>query len=173
MRHIWLALPMLIGIVAIGCTSSSTSASLTPTVNVFLPEQLRAFPQQDLVEGERARLTAAASGQLLLVDGCLRLVEQPWTDHLLIWPGDHTVKDEEGVLVVYDSTGQRIAQVGDWIWMGGGEISRTEPITGTVFGLQEPTPPECPGPYWVMGNIEANNGPTPWSTPPLPPTRLP
>ncbi|HMT20783.1 MAG TPA: hypothetical protein PKE20_05975 [Promineifilum sp.] len=107
-------------------------------------------------------MTALAYGELMVVDGCIRLVDQGnATSYLLIWSDDHTTKDENGVLVIHDGAGQRVAQIGDWVTMGGGEDDRIEPITDTTFGLQEPTPPECPGPYWVMGNIESVGSPTP------------
>ena len=150
-------------VVSTGC-APATGGLLASSTDVSLPPQLKAFPQQAPVEGERARMSALAWGQITLIDECLRLTN-PYnvedTGHLIIWPADHEARDESGVLVIYDGAGQRVGQVGDKVFMGGGEDDRIEPITETVFGLQEATPAECPGPYWVMGNIEPNKWPTP------------
>lgn len=70
-------------------------------------------------------------------------------------------KGEAGALAIYDNAGRKVTQIGDWVTMGGGEDDQTEPITKTVFGPQDPTLPKCPGPYWVMGNIESVSSPTP------------
>jgi len=148
-----------------GCSPTSDAETIPASLDaIALPDTLLAFPQQAPVTSERARLASLAWGQLTLIDGCLRLVD-PYDakdrGHLIIWPADHTVVDEDGQLSIFDGAGQRVASVGDNIWVGGGEDDRIEPITETAFGLQAPTPAECLGPYWVMGNIEHISDPTP------------
>ena len=155
---LWL-LGLALGLITIvGCapTSDTVAPAATPANTVVLPAALRAFPQQLPVEGERARLTSIAEGQLALRDGCLRLAStDDATDsgYLIIWPGDYEVKEEDGVLAIYDGQGHFLAKVGDDVVMGGGEDNQTTPLTDTVFGLNEPTPAECPGPYWIMGDF--------------------
>lgn len=156
--RLWLLLLAIFGVLATGsCTPTSDAREITTSAeDAALPTELRAFPQQLPVEGERARLTSMAEGRLVLRDGCLRLIsshEETDTGYLIIWPGDYTVKEETGALVIYDSQNQLLAQVGDEVAIGGGESSQIEPLTDTVFGLKEPTPQECPGPYWIMGDF--------------------
>lgn len=155
----WMLLLTTLSVLALaGCepTSSVVRPTRTTDGHTELPAALRAFPQQRPVSGERARLTSMAEGQLALRNGCLRLIsshDEADTSYLIIWPGDYSVKEEADVLGIYDSQNQLLALVGDEVTLGGGEISQTEPLTDTVFGLREPTPPECPGPYWIMGDF--------------------
>lgn len=160
---LWL-LGLALGLIAaVGCapTSDTVAPAATSADTVVLPTALRAFPQQLPVEGERARLTSTAEGQLALRDGCLRLVnshDEADKGYLIIWPGAYTVKEEAGSLAIYDGQGHFLAKVGDDVVMGGGEDNQTAPLTDTVFGLTEPTPAECPGPYWIMGDFVPEPG---------------
>ncbi len=165
-RYTWVGVTLVLGGLLLGCSANSTNQSaLESSGETSVPPQLRSFPQQEAPPGdEQVGYAAAASGRLTLVDGCLRLVDagDPSDEgYLIIWPASHYAQDENGTLAVYDGLGRQVAKVGDDIEMGGGEDNQTEPITETAFGLQEPTPPECPGPYWIMSRIVAPDKLTP------------
>lgn len=163
---------LTIGIIFAGCSStgqSETSASLQDSPS--LPETLRAFPQEaPPVEGERMRYTSEVWGTLVLENECLRLITaEDYTarveSYLIIWPDGYRPGSEGGSddLVIYDSAGQIAARVGQPLYMGGAEIPETKPIADIPLalssGLQEPTPPECPGPFWLAGSIEMESRP--------------
>lgn len=146
---VWRLLTIVVLVLsAAACTPFASTVAPTPAL--VLPEEMRAFPQQAPVEGERARLTAATKGELALIDGCLRLMSEDSTGngYLIIWPADHSPSvDENGIIQVTDGTSQVVARVGETVYMGGGEGR-------AIFGLQGEIPPECDvGPSWVMGNV--------------------
>lgn len=158
----------LLWVLLMGCTPSSVStlpiSNESSSEDTNLPSEVIAFPQQLPVEGERARLSSLTSGELALRDGCLRLVNSDDANdkgYLIIWPADHSVTAEANKLVIHDGAAQKVAEVGAFITIGGGELDEVAPITDTVFGLQEPTPPQCPGPYWIMGNVEQETSSSP------------
>lgn len=120
-----------------------------PTINVC--ETLFtevAFPRQEPVEGPRETMSAELVGDLVLTDGCLR-VESLYRDgsYLPIWPPEFKVSMEEGVPVVLDGDGVVVGQVGQEIYMGGGEGSE-QAMPACVRDQLLPT---CSGPYWVVG----------------------
>jgi len=166
-------LPLLIvATMLAGCRPTQQSREPLPTQDSSgLSEILRAFPQErPPVDGERIRYTSAVWGTLVLENGCLQLITaEDFTDrvesYLIIWPDDYWpgIEDSSGDVVVYDGSGEIAARVGQPLYMGGAEIPGTKPISEIPLalssGLQEPTPPECPGPYWLAGSIEMQNGP--------------
>lgn len=164
---------MIVGLMLAGCsptTPSGTPASMQDGIS--LPETLRAFPQEaPPVEGERIVYTSAVWGTLVLENDCLRLITaEDYADkilsYLIIWPNDYWPGNEggSGDVVVYDGSEKIAARVGQPLYMSGAEIPETEPISDIPLalssGLQEPTPSECPGPYWLAGSIEMRNGPS-------------
>lgn len=163
---------IIMGLLLVGCSPTRQGEESTPTQDgMSLPETLRAFPQQaPPAGGERIEYTSAVWGTLVLDNDCLRLLTaEDYTDRiesfLVIWPDDYWpgIEDSDGGLVVYDSFGQVAARVGQALYLSGAEIPETEPISDIPLalssGLQEPTPPECPGPYWLAGSIEMQDGP--------------
>ena len=130
--------------------------SLIPTD----PLLLRAFPFYDVEQQEQSEETQSIHGMLTLVDGCLRIVPADREDehgYLIIWRDDLAIGLEEGTLAIYDTfgreVGDRVAVVGDEISLTGSAIEQTEPLVDGSFGLQVPTPTQCPGPYWILEQI--------------------
>ena len=111
-----------------------------------------AFPRQKPPEGLRAEMAALLIGELIEADGCLR-VRAGDDSHLVIWPYDYTVTAAaDGTLQIRDDSGAVVAQVGDGVRMGGGEVPSVEGITSTEV------PDRCGGPYWFAGSgIETVN----------------
>jgi hypothetical protein len=115
------------------------SCSTTPMVSPTQTQQ--AFSE---------RLTAEIYGELLSVDGCLRLKTEDGMKYQLFWPSDFEVDMGNGFVKVTDTwTGEKkVLQIGEMAWFAGGE-SRTLGETA----LQS-IPSNCQGPYWIVGGIE-------------------
>ncbi|MBE9524594.1 MAG: hypothetical protein IMY76_05810 [Chloroflexi bacterium] len=112
---------------------------ITPVPNVFMPQ----LKQRDAIF-----LEALLSGELVVEDGCLRIRNNDTDEsRLIIWQADYFLTDNEGTLEILNETGAVVAQVGEMVYMGGGEV----PIDASV--LREPIPEQCRGPYWLMGEF--------------------
>jgi hypothetical protein len=107
-----------------------------------------AFPRQGPVEGLRVVMQAEMVGQLVLVDGCLRL-ESIYgdTSYLPVWPPEFALRSEDEEIQVLDGTGQVVARVGEEIFMGGGEGSASV----MAKCVRQQLPVTCTGPYWIVG----------------------
>jgi hypothetical protein len=107
-----------------------------------------AFPRQEPVEGLREVMEAELIGDLVLVDGCLR-VDSLYNDdaYLPIWPPDFTLVLENEFSVVLDGDGNLVGRVGEEIYMGGGMGSER----ALVECQRQQMPDACGGPYWVVG----------------------
>jgi len=93
-------------------------------------------------------MEAQLIGDLLLVDGCLRVKDIYSGDSILpIWPPEFTLRAEDDQLQVLDGDGQVVARVGEEVYMGGGEVS--SPSLPDCVRPQLPA--ECSGPYWIVG----------------------
>lgn len=124
----------LISLIILSACGNSSGAILSPTPY---------FPQlKDEPNGYPAELL---TGELVLVDGCLRLKDSEDTSRLLIWPHDYSVNVESDVIQIIDGTGQAVAQVGDKLKVGGGsEFAQS---------LLPAFPDNCPGPYFIVGVV--------------------
>jgi hypothetical protein len=107
-----------------------------------------AFPRQGPVEGLRVVMQAEMVGQLVLVDGCLR-VESIYDDtsYLPVWPPEFALRSEDDGIQVLDGAGQVAARVGEEIFMGGGEGSASV----MAECVRQQLPATCSGPYWIVG----------------------
>ena len=127
----------------------------TPPPATPLPTGLRALPVQVPPEGERVLMEALLEGKLRLVNGCLRVGEEyaGQEGELIIWPPGFWAAAVDGVIVVYDAAGQAVAGVGDWVSLSGGSVPRLFQSPTAIDSVVEQPPAECPGPYWVVGEI--------------------
>lgn len=109
-----------------------------------------AFPRQKPADGEQVTMQALLSGQLRLVDDCLRVYagEDDETGLLPIWPAGYALEAEGDALLILDETGVIVARVGEQVELGGGPLS-DEAAAEVVDQLPE----QCPGPYWLVGEI--------------------
>ena len=104
------------------------------------------------------RYLAELVGQLELVDGCLRVQSSYGPESLLLaWPADITATVSGETVQVTDLLQNRHAtwRIGDTVTMGGGELPSLDESVHPVG------PASCPGPYWVVGSVEASRTPTP------------
>jgi hypothetical protein len=115
--------------------------SITPVPEVYMPQ---------LKTRSASFMQALLVGELVVKDGCLRIqAENSSESHLVFWQTDYFLNNNNGTIEILDREGQVVAQVGEPIQMGGGEI--TEAVSDDQ--LQEPLPTACSGPYWLMGEI--------------------
>ncbi|MBN1180301.1 MAG: hypothetical protein JXD18_13900, partial [Anaerolineae bacterium] len=130
------------------CIESTGPYAETPPLD---PPPGVVFPRQHPPEGLRVEMTALLIGELRENDGCLRIGEEGH-GHLIIWPYDHTVTAEDGMLQILDGSGVLVARVGDVVRVGGGETRSPGSATPTEI------PARCTGPYWIAGSqIESVN----------------
>lgn len=122
-------------LMATACSGNSGTASLPDTF----------FPQQR--DTPNVYMEALLVGELTLVDGCLRLNDSDGNSFLLIWPPGFSLRNEKDIVQVVDDTGQFVAQVGDNLEVGGGEM----PGGYISQYLTQPLPSGCSGPYWIVG----------------------
>lgn len=130
---------LVFGIVLLIVTACSGNSAITASPVPF-------FPQQK--ETPNVYMDALLVGELVLVDNCLRINDSDGNSYLPIWPQGFSLHIEKNIIQVIDDTGQFVAQVGDNLKVGGGEMPE-EYITEY---LAQPLPNGCSGPYWIASN---------------------
>jgi hypothetical protein len=106
------------------------------------------FPTQPAPAGDV--MEALLTGTLLPDDrDCLRVATEGGEPYLVIWPYGFTLKADGPALHVLDETGQLAAVVGSVVSLGGGEI----PQEAYEAGHPDLPDDQCPGPYWIVGEI--------------------
>ena len=110
-----------------------------------------------LSEPMEERMMAELEGDLVLVDGCIRVKSyydgEETYPRLLIWPYGFRLEIEDEVVRVRDDMGRVVGVVGEPIYMGGGEITGwfADELVGEPILDFCPTPPG--GPYWLVGDV--------------------
>ena len=89
-------------------------------------------------------------GELVLENGCLRSRDVDGDSHLLIWPQRFELTVDGEDIRISDDSGVSLS-VGEEIGFGGGEV----PLARIEAMLEQTVPNDCPGPYWVIGEISA------------------
>ncbi|MGH2541383.1 MAG: hypothetical protein ACRDIB_01215, partial [Ardenticatenaceae bacterium] len=103
------------------------------------------FPRQ---APPAAYMEALIEGTLVLDEnGCLRLEGVSSDGALVIWHHNFELHIESDTIEVLDGAGQVVGRVGDPLRAGGGEGP-------SVYPLDMP-PSTCPGPYWILGEIDS------------------
>lgn len=74
------------------------------------------------------------------------------TSYLLVWPPDFVATTETNTVRVVSGivTGNHkevVLHIGTLVYLGGGEARHLDEQ------LQQTVPPNCQGPYWVVGNV--------------------
>jgi len=97
------------------------------------------------------RWVARLDGEFSIVDGCLRVKSVPGdTNYLLAWPPEYAgkVAIEGDTVRIIDGDEEVVWHAGAMVRLGGGE-------TGTItqLGEQPSSQADCPGPYWVVGDV--------------------
>lgn len=167
------ALSRLVGIAfvftTIACSNGSSNVTNPDATHTMppdstpshTPEAVRPvfFPQQAPILGERTVMAAELFGKLMVIDNCLR-VNRPEgnTSYLVVWPADVTMHVANDMIQILNSSGQVVAQVGNDVYLDGGEISV---LQATALSQQPDLPIDtmCSRPYWFVGNIVEPNRP--------------
>jgi hypothetical protein len=105
-------------------------------------------------------LTADLTGQLVVADDCLRVNADPGdVSHLLVWPPEYAgmVSIENDTVQVVDRGQTAVWRIGDIIHLGGHGVSTVEELDEQ---LRQALPANCPGPYWVVGDVAGLVGAT-------------
>lgn len=132
---------LVTAVILVACRDQSATSSV-PIPDVF-------FPKQKETEGERAVMDALLTGDLVEVNGCLRVnASESENSYLLIWPPDFSRTNENGVTQVRDGSGQVVVQVGDKVRISGGEV----PTEFAQEFSDQPLPHDCPEPCWIAGD---------------------
>lgn len=132
---------LVIAVILVTCRNQNI-ASPVPGPDVF-------FPKQKETEGERAVMDALLTGELVEVNGCLRVnALETGSSFLLIWPPHFTRTTESGITQVRNESGKVIIRVGEKVRISGGEV----PSEFIQELSDQPLPRECPEPYWIVGD---------------------
>ena len=136
--------------------------------------ELLASPHLSQQREDMDVMDADLEGELVLEDGCLRGISKGGTDYFLIWPHGFKLSVDGPDIRISDDSGLSLS-VGEEIRIGGGEV----PLAHVQTLVEQPVPDDCPGPYWVVGEVPIPTGaqessgpvtqiqqqPTPTSTP--------
>jgi hypothetical protein len=90
-------------------------------------------------------MQALLSGKLVLNGRCLMVGE-----NLLIWPYGFTMKANGSNIKIYGAKNIFIAQVGDSIELGGGQVNETPLLKTQLAGY---TPGICSDTLWIIGDV--------------------
>jgi len=100
-------------------------------------------------------MAALLIGELVVEAGCLQVGTRVDTEtdsflenYLVIWQADYFLTENNGRLQILDETGAVVAEVGETIYLGGGNVPSVDESQ-----LREPIPAACTGPYWYMGSF--------------------
>lgn len=101
-------------------------------------------------ETDGPQMQALMEGKLALTKGCLR-IESGYGEqsHVAIWPFEFGFRESGGSVHILNGEGQVVAQIGDRIRGGGGEIPRLseEELEENFIGTFQ-----CSGRYWVVNS---------------------
>ncbi len=108
-----------------------------------------------LEEPANAYMDALARGKLIL-DGEYILLKSSFLffseEMLLIWPYGYSVNVEDGKIHILDETGEVVANVGDYVKIGGGQ----NPITNVEKLIGKSLPDDWDGTCWLVSEIVNN-----------------
>jgi hypothetical protein len=101
------------------------------------------------VEGLRETLEAELIGDLVLVDGSLRVKSiYGEANYLPVWSPGYAARVEGGAVKTLDASGQVVARVGEEVVLAGASI-RVVWDSDAYQRLRRELPRDCYGPYWV------------------------
>ena len=138
---------LLVNTSEVQTTVSTQEKSTTPTTRSAAALTTVTFPTQHPLPQPQAYPAAQLSGQLLLVNNCVR-IGTPESSHLIIWPTGFGYQFENDQLSIIDATGAKRATESENVQLGGGEISSDPTAWQNTLGLQQLPPANCSGPYW-------------------------
>jgi hypothetical protein len=98
-------------------------------------------------------MTALFEGTLTIEDGCLRLQDGTGEGYAAIWPFGFGFRVEGEKVEVLGRDRERVAEVGERILVGGGELPGVRAEDLATYVEQ---PVRCAGTYWSVASVEAH-----------------
>jgi hypothetical protein len=99
-------------------------------------------------------MEAELIGELVLVDGCLRVDSIYGGDSVVpVWPPEFALGAEGDDIQVLDGDGRVVARVGQETYMSGGQ----GPASSVPDCVREQLPAGCTDPYWIVGDTVRPN----------------
>lgn len=96
-------------------------------------------------------MEALYGGRLVLSERCLHLQnEDGKLTHTAIWPFEFSLTEAGGSVQILSGDKEVVAQVGDQVLVGGGEIP---PRSQEEFEQSFLGPFQCSGPYWLVTEV--------------------
>ena len=103
---------------------------------------------------------ALGSGRLVVRDRCIRMAPDG-RGGLVVWPHGYSLRREGDEILVLNGRGEAVAEVGEEVRMGGGQITQEEagPTPGAARRAFEEkrgelgVPERCRGPLWVSSEV--------------------
>ena len=95
--------------------------------------------------------TAEVIGELINIDGCIRIRDRESdVNYAIVWPPDvsATIEGDEVRIItgiIRGNTSELVLRFGDIVRVSGGETMQPDEQ------LLQNLPPNCQGPYWVVG----------------------
>ena len=148
-------------IAACGAATPTQTLGVSPTQTLGVSQTPRVSTATAAPVVVRTQLLAELFGQLVLVDGCLRVQNSnvPGESLLLVFAPDFTATVSGSAVLLTDrlQKTQTTWHLGDTVEAMGGYISSPTPSP-------LPVPANCPGPYFVFSGWVADATPTPLPT---------
>jgi hypothetical protein len=143
-RNITFVMTILVIDLLAACTPSPSAPEPAKTeTGVYFP-QLAPMDEMPL---------ALMYGQLVNVDGCLRVVaNEGGESYLVLWPAGAEVIVDGDTIGIQDASGEIVARVDQQIGLVGGEYKQQDWVE-EFLQLGRGLPNDCPGPYWLTGEI--------------------
>ena len=144
--------------VAAGCSDGQVPADSSPQHATPLAgggqSSSVVFPQHDAPLGTD-RGGEYFAGQLVLIEGCLRVevpdkdAADPWPPRLLIWPSSFTLREESGTVRIVDGLGRTAARVGDFIRLSRADVTYQQ---AKDLMSEAALSVDCAGPFFLVGD---------------------
>ena len=147
------------------------------------PPVVAAFPQHDFEETVINQGVNRYFGELVLVDGCLRLDlgeggrrQGRTIPLLLVWPPGFSLSVKGSSVRVIDETGLIVAHLGDDVRVSSGHPGRSDDSRRRLIELEQRVSADCPGDYLgryvIVGDEVSAVGPDEPTVVPLPGSTL-
>jgi hypothetical protein len=145
---------LVLALAGAGCGGAASGERPPASAVTATPGAALVFPRQTALPGSPSYPTARLDGTLVVAEQCLRiLATESGTSYLPIWHADFTLGSDQGVVAIRDARGQVLWRVGDSVHIGGGEMPADAAAWAAIPALRQPPPAECPGPYWLVGEV--------------------
>ena len=137
---------------------STQNAATTEPTRMNTPATTKSYSQDSIFfpkqKGpQRGSMATVGSGRLILTgNGCLRLKTlEGEPSALLIWPPDYSLNAEGNRVRVLNANGQVVAEVGNYVKVGGGRLSSLN-VEIIPESLRRKLPERCSPPYHAVGD---------------------